>query len=128
MEGCTLMLTTLGQYDSQHIFRNIKNKMPNMGSAARKLAAVILSESKDIIHLSITEMAEKARVSEATVVRFCQELGFKGYQDFKIHLSQALVLPLKTLDSSIERDDSPKTLMEKVCQTTIQTIHDTLVV
>ena len=99
-----------------------------MGSAGRKVATVALQDPDQVIHLSITEMAEKAGVSEATVVRFSKDLGFKGYQDFKIHLSQALVLPLQSLDSRIESGDSPKTLMTKVCQTITQTIHDTLVV
>lgn len=114
--------------NEKEIFQRIKATMSRLGSASRKVAQAALEDPSEVIHLSITELAEKAGVSEATVVRFSQELGFKGYQDFKIHLSQALVRPLQSLDLQIERGDSPKTLMEKVCRTNIQTIYDTLVV
>jgi RpiR family carbohydrate utilization transcriptional regulator len=120
------MLTRSALSNEKEIFSSVKAKLGHMGSASRKVAQVVLENPAEVIHLSITEMAEKAGVSEATVVRFSQDLGFKGYQDFKIHLSLALVRPLKSLDVQIESGDSPKTVMEKVCQTIIQTIYDTL--
>lgn len=40
------------------------------------------------MHLSITRLAQKAQVSEGTIVKFCQRLGFRGYQDLKISLAK----------------------------------------
>lgn len=115
------------QPDQNHsIFRRIKSNMSRLGNAGRKVGNAVLLHSNDIIHLSVSELAAKVGVSEATVVRFCQDVGFKGYQDFKIHLSQALVVPVKGFDSNIEVGDTVKTMMAKISQTTVRTITDTL--
>lgn len=43
---------------------------------------------EEIIYLSITDLAARLKVAEATLVRFCKKLGYNGFQDFKLHLSQ----------------------------------------
>lgn len=116
----------VNQQNAEHgIFFAIKDSSCVMGAAGRRLADFILTDSRSVIHLTVSELATKAGVSDATVVRFCQELGYRGYQDFKIHLSQALVAPVESLDWTIERDDSPKVLLEKVSANTIETIRNT---
>ncbi|MBQ2712729.1 MAG: MurR/RpiR family transcriptional regulator [Clostridia bacterium] len=45
---------------------------------------------EEIIYMSITELANKMKVAEATVLRFCRKLGYRGFQDFKLCLSQEL--------------------------------------
>lgn len=42
----------------------------------------------EIIFLSISDLASRLDVAEATIVRFCKKLGYNGFQDFKLHLSQ----------------------------------------
>lgn len=42
----------------------------------------------EIIYLSITDLASRLNAAEATLVRFCKKLGYNGFQDFKLHLSQ----------------------------------------
>lgn len=106
--------------------QRVQQAMAVRGQAGQRLGDFILQRPKDIIHLSISDLAASVGVSEATVVRFCQQMGYKGYQDFKIHLSQALVHPIKRLDSQIECDDVPETILRKVGQTLQQTIDDTV--
>lgn len=114
------------EQQAHSIFRAIQTHGTQAGSAGRKVGMMILEEPGSVIHYSVSEFASRVGVSEATVVRFCQNLGFKGYQDFKIQLSQALVTPVKSLDRNIEPNDPPKTLMEKICNTAKETIDDTL--
>ena len=55
----------------------------------KKIIEGILGTSPDeIIYLSITDLASKLKVAEATLVRFCKKMGYNGFQDFKLHLSQ----------------------------------------
>ena len=42
----------------------------------------------EIIFLSISDLAARLDVADATFVRFCKKLGYNGFQDFKLHLSQ----------------------------------------
>ena len=43
---------------------------------------------KQIMYMSITDLAEATGLAEATVLRFCSSLGFNGYQEFKLRLAQ----------------------------------------
>ncbi len=46
--------------------------------------------SQELIGYSITEIAEKVEVGEATFLRFCRKLGYKGFQHFKLALSMEM--------------------------------------
>ncbi len=45
---------------------------------------------EELIYMSITELASRLKVAEATFLRFCRKLGYRGFQDFKLSLSQEL--------------------------------------
>ncbi|MBQ8374047.1 MAG: MurR/RpiR family transcriptional regulator [Clostridia bacterium] len=45
---------------------------------------------EEIIYMSITELAARLKVAEATFLRFCRKLEYRGFQDFKLSLSQEL--------------------------------------
>ena len=45
--------------------------------------------TEEIIYLSISDLASRLKVADATLVRFCKKLGYNGFQDFKLHLSQS---------------------------------------
>ena len=44
--------------------------------------------TEEIIYLSISDLATRLNVADATLVRFCKKLGYNGFQEFKLHLSQ----------------------------------------
>ena len=46
------------------------------------VAEYVLDHAKDVIYLSVTELAERADVGETTVLRFFRKLGFYGFQVF----------------------------------------------
>lgn len=55
----------------------------------RKIIDNLLSiPAEEIIYLSISDLAARLKVADATLVRFCKKLGYTGFQDFKLHLSQ----------------------------------------
>ena len=47
-------------------------------------------EPDELVYMSITELASRLKVAEATVVRFYKKLGYNGFQDFKLSLSKEL--------------------------------------
>ena len=56
--------------------------------AEKKVIDGILNISPDeIIYLSISDLAARLDVADATLVRFCKKLGYNGFQDFKLQLS-----------------------------------------
>lgn len=69
----------------------------------------------ELIYLSITDLAENLGVAEATILRFCRKLGYKGFQDFKLHLSQDIA-------TDTEDDQSkPKRLADEMTDAILQT-------
>ena len=58
-------------------------------------------DSSELIHMSINELASRIDITEATILRFCKKLGYKGYQDFKISLSQEVAFRKKDMKNSI---------------------------
>lgn len=52
-----------------------------------KIAAFVLENSKKTIYMSLTEISDTIKVSEGSIVRFCQKLGFTGFHPFKLALA-----------------------------------------
>ena len=84
-----------------------------MGRAEKKIADWILKNPGKLIPLSISELADNCKCSEATIVRFARRLGFDGYQALKISLAREENTP--NISESIKPDDSSFTIFEKVC-------------
>ncbi|MFQ7058378.1 MAG: MurR/RpiR family transcriptional regulator [Turicibacter sanguinis] len=55
-----------------------------------KICHYINSHRESVMYLSITELAELIGVGEATILRFCRKIGYKGYQDFKLVIKNLL--------------------------------------
>jgi len=50
----------------------------------RKLADYVIEAPREVLDLSMTEVAARAGVSQPTIARFCHALGFSGFREFKI--------------------------------------------
>ena len=79
-----------------------------------------------MIYLTVTELAERTNTSESTVVRLCQKIGYKGYQEFKIVLARDLVEPTADIYAEVESGDDLTTIKNKVFQANAQALRDTI--
>ena len=69
--------------DSINLLRKVQNSLPDLRKSERKVADFILQHPASILSLRMSDLANKAAVSEPTVIRFCRALGFDGFQSFK---------------------------------------------
>lgn len=104
----------------------LRGILPSLTSAEARVANTILENPDQIIHLSITELAELAQSAEATIFRLCKRLGYGGYQAFKISLASDLVRPLANIHQEITPEDSLSTIAAKVFHSNIEALQDTL--
>jgi DNA-binding MurR/RpiR family transcriptional regulator len=95
-------------------------------TAEKRVADFIKEHPEELIHFTVTELADATATSESTVVRLCQKLGYKGYQEFKIMLARDLVAPADTIFEAITPADSIQQLKSKVFQANIQALKDTI--
>lgn len=61
----------------------IKGMLDQLSASERKLADFILDNSHLLRDYSSQQLADAVGISQSSVVKFCQKLGYKGYPRFK---------------------------------------------
>ncbi|MBR2616427.1 MAG: MurR/RpiR family transcriptional regulator [Clostridia bacterium] len=107
----------------------IENAIPNLSKSEKVVAGYIVQNPEQVISLSVAALADICGVSDPTVVRMCQKLGFSGYQSLKLAMAAAVVPPSQTVHEAVTPSDDIKTVVEKVFQSALfalQLTRDTL--
>ena len=97
----------------------------SLSRSEKKVIDYILEHPEEVIYLSVSGLAEKSEVSDATVVRACRNVGMNGYQDLKVTLAQDIVTPLQSIHEEIEEGDTVAQITKKVFQSTMHTLEYT---
>lgn len=69
----------------------IRSERDRMSAIERRIADFVLDNSHLLRDYSSQQLADAVGISQSSVVKFCQKLGFKGYPDLKLSISEALV-------------------------------------
>lgn len=96
----------------------------------------MLDNPRDIVNMSIRELANKTFTSAAAIFRLCQKCGLKGYTEFKVKfISEAnraldskiddLDKPIQDLNRPISSDDDEKAVIQKMAFLEIEAIEET---
>ena len=104
------------------LLRHIKNTLPDLRKSEKIVGEFILADPKSIITMKTAEASSAMGISEPTLIRFCKALGFTGYQELKINLSQQLAADDYFVMYEIDSNDTIHELCEKVFDTTISEI------
>ncbi len=109
------------------IFSQINSRYNSLTNTERKIADFVLENGKDVIQMSITDLAYACGVAESSIFRFCKSMDLKGYQEFKIALVHTTSQENETphLSSEITMDDSIEELASKVLNTNINALTET---
>ncbi|WP_024291147.1 MurR/RpiR family transcriptional regulator [Lacrimispora indolis] len=91
----------------------------------KKIYEFIENNRRDIIHMSVADAAEACEVSEPTIVRYAQKLGYKGYQAMKISIAQESIEPEQQIYGHLAKDDTISTIVNKIIDSNIQSLKDT---
>lgn len=94
----------------------IKASYQSLSPANKRIADYVLKNPTETTELSITALAEKCGVGEATVIRFCRCLKFNGFQELKLSIARNLVSPVSHIEHHIEISDDFPTIVEKITQ------------
>jgi len=74
----------------------IRNKMGQFTPAQLLLAEYILHNPESILFFSINELAKVAKTSQATIVRFCNLIGYDGYSQITKEAQQIMHSQMST--------------------------------
>lgn len=105
---------------------NIIRKMPFMTNTEKKISEYVLSNYEEVLNRNISELSEYIGVSDASIVRFCRNLGYKGYQDFRINAAKYILSKEKHFNPVLEKDDDTETICKKIFNSDISTLNQTL--
>lgn len=112
--------------ENKNIRMRIKSLISTFSEKEKKIAEFILNEPEKVIHGTINQVADEIDSADSTVFRFCKRLGYNGFQDLKIALASEQSTLLNEIHEKIEKADDEKTVLEKIFQSNIQTLSDTL--
>ncbi|MDF2630186.1 MAG: RpiR4 [Symbiobacteriaceae bacterium] len=112
--------------NAEGVQAKIRSRLPNCSRGERRVAEYILESPSQVIYQSVTEVGVATETSEATVIRFCQSLGYRGYHEFKVALAQDLVVPTPAQSEDIRTDDPLPAIASKLLTHNIQVLQDTM--
>ncbi len=87
------------------IFNLINSFLPELTNSERKVAQLILNERENLTNMTILDIAQNAKVSEASVIRFCNRVGFKKLIDLKIQIAKDSSVSLDLSSNTSQLDD-----------------------
>jgi RpiR family transcriptional regulator, carbohydrate utilization regulator len=104
----------------------ISDALPKLKGSAQKAAQFIINAPRETINLTITELGGRAGVSEASIVRFAQSLGYSGFHALKIGLAEDLVSPMFLVHEDVKPDDTPASAVQKAMMAGMRSLEDTV--
>lgn len=106
----------------------IKEQFPKLSKGQKLIAQFILSNYDKAAFMTAGKLGEKVGVSESTVVRFANALGFDGYPKLQKSLQELI----KTKLTTVQRVEMSKeysndwTILKKVLKSDIENIKTTI--
>lgn len=108
----------------------IRQRYAAFARSDKRLADFLLAEPDRARHLSSQQLAAEAGVSQSSVVKFAQKLGFKGFPALKLAISEALASntePLAvTVHNQIRGDDPLRVVGEKLIHENLNAMRASL--
>lgn len=95
----------------------------NFFEAEKKIADYILNNGSELIEMTISELAEAAGTSDATVTRFCRKCGMKGFHHLKITLAKEVV-ELHKENTKVSGDVSEQNIKESLNNILVNKIEE----
>ncbi len=114
--------------EQNYFIECIEETYHTLTKAEKKVADYVLSNSRQVLFMSITDLADACQVGETSVYRFCRSLNMQGYQEFKMQLSLGMTEAPKSGNASGENERLGETLKdtaEKIMQSHLSALRET---
>lgn len=112
----------------REVLARVRGSLPSLSNAERRVAEVVEDDPEALLRLPLKALADRVGVSEATVVRFCQAIGYDGLRDLKRDLAAKALSPSRLVHDAVEPGDDVGVVAQKVLQSNIAALSDTLAV
>ncbi|WP_157988117.1 MurR/RpiR family transcriptional regulator, partial [Jiangella endophytica] len=105
---------------AQDVVAVLRGSLPGLPPSERRIAEYVIANPAAVVEQTITELAACCSTSIASVVRFCRNVGFAGYREFRRALASSVGRDEVSLnrfgvsDSDIDPGDSARDVIAKL--------------
>lgn len=111
------------------VLQVISAKLSDMTEGERQIGKFILDHPEQVLKLSSAGLAQAIQRSQSSVIKFSQKLGFAGYHELKIAISQAnarqWATPEGVIHGNIELGDNYLSVLQKLMGSKLQSMQQT---
>ena len=113
------------------VLSRIETYQSQMPPTMAKIAAVLIDDPKAPLSLSITDLAERAGTSAASVTRFCRMIGYGGYSQLRVGIAEdvgrggAKAAWIGEIGRSFGPDDPPEDIRTALLNTHVSSLQTT---
>lgn len=105
----------------------MKNQLTSM---EKRIAEYVLEDPERIKNLNTYDVAKNCKVSQATIVRFAKKMGFSGFPEFKLTLSQDIgnrkaESHINIMHEELKPSDTFEIIGKKVANENIRAVNNT---
>ncbi|NLS19355.1 MurR/RpiR family transcriptional regulator [Rhizobium sp. P40RR-XXII] len=112
------------------ILKKISAQLEAMAPADRQIGRFIIDNPDQMLRLSSAALAVETGRSQSSVVKFSQKLGYAGYQELKLAVSEAKAqewqAPAGMIHGTIEVGDGYLTILQKLLGSKMQAMQQTI--
>ena len=90
------------------ILKRIEECVPSFSKGQKKIADFIINQYNKAVFMTAAKIAEETGVSESTVVRFANAMGFEGFPEFQQALQDSVkgkLTALQRFEQALESRD-----------------------
>lgn len=97
----------------------IQTHLTQLTKSEQLVADYVLENTEQVLHMTLGELSKATGVGEATVLRFCNKIGYEKFGSLKLNIA---------MDLSEQEDDSSidATLISKVGSSITEAVNDTM--
>lgn len=109
----------------ENIILRIESLLNQLPKSEKKIAQYILENPKDIVRMTIHELADHANASSSAVTRFCHSIKVNSFSELKVSLSSLISQPEKKGFHDIEPNETIASIKNKIVSNSVQAIQET---
>lgn len=116
----------MDERDLKSTLERLSRSRKTFRKSEQTAADYILRFPDRVALLPLRKLANECGVSEATILRLCQAMGFSGYQDFKLSLIPQLLSRGRSLRPDVAAFDGRGKWRDTLCGDLVQSIESSL--
>ncbi|MEH6941109.1 MurR/RpiR family transcriptional regulator [Bacillus sp. JJ722] len=109
------------------VLLRIESLFPQLPKSEKKVGQYILDHPKEVIRMTIHELAEQAKASSSAVTRFCHSIEINSFSELKVSLSSQISQgdPEKKGFYDIEPNETIAKIKEKIVSNSVGVLQET---